>query len=396
MKLKLFILSLFLLILSACQTPVKYLDVTEYGVRFRKLPPLLGGGVSSGVGRPGEMMVIWPWDEVYVFDTAVQDISWGVVGAHSTQSSQSGAFGGVSQAARSQQTGDFGYVNTRALDGNEVALAITVRFKISNDPEKLVYLVQNVAESNEEVRDLVVAAARADIRTYMNELRTSDFLNVDERYKAINKVTASLQKRLGDYGIDVQAVNLNDFRFERVLADGSVDTSYQDRLKEIQKLGEDAQREMQRIETVEAKKQQELNDAQAIYNRQVAEAKGYLEQAKLRGDAYFSSRENEAKGIRTRGEAQVKGLIEQINALNGPGGEAILKLDLAKSLMRTDPKFIIMDSGAGAQGLDVKRVDTNQLLNQLGLMEALAPDKKQDTQQVAKETEKQDSTQGGN
>lgn len=364
MKIKILLIGLIITLLAGCQPPVKYLGASEYGVKFRRLPPFIGGGVSRSVGRPGEMMLIWPWDDVYVFETSVQDISWGIGGSSTQQASQSSGLG---------------YVNTRALDGNEVALAVTVRFKISNDPEKLVYLVQNVGETNEELRDLVIAAARADIRSYMNELRTSDFLSVEERYKAVNKVVASLKRRLESYGIDIQGVNLNDFRFERVLADGSVDSSYQDRLKEIQKLGEDAQREMSRIETVEAKKQQELNDVQAIYNRQLAEADGYKEQAKLRGDAYFSARSNEAKAIRAQGEAQVKGMIEQINALNGPGGEAILKLDLARNLLKNDPKFVVLDSSANSQGMDVKRVDTNQLLSQLGLMEGVQPSEKRNT-----------------
>ena len=65
-----------------------------------------------------------------------------------------------------------GYVQTRALDGNEVALAVTVSYKIRTEPAALRRLIQKVALTNQRVENIVVAAARADIRTFMNELKT--------------------------------------------------------------------------------------------------------------------------------------------------------------------------------------------------------------------------------
>jgi hypothetical protein len=299
------------------------------------------------------MAIVYPWDSIYRFDTSVRDVSWG------------GNKDGVSGV------GDF--VHTRALDGNEVALAVTVRYRLSTDPEALVRLLQEVATSNEEIRDLVVSVGRAEIRTKMNALRTSEFLDEQSRYAAVDSVKAAMVERLGPYGIEVLRVALDGYRFERALRDGTIDSSYQEKLTEIQKLREDTEREKLRIDTIRAKKQQEFNETQAGVNRQVAEAEGFKKQAALRGDAYYESRANEAKAITAQGKAEVEGLIEQINALSGPGSEAILKLELAKSLIKSDPKFVVLDSAGDGGGLDVKRLDTNDLLAQLGAFEALAP-----------------------
>jgi hypothetical protein len=265
-----------------------------------------------------------------------------------------------------------GYVNTRALDGNEVALAVTVAYQISPDPEKLVHLVQNVATSDRQVRELVVAVARADIRTHMNYLETSAFLEDRQRYEAVDKVRESMNARLEPLGVLVRRVNLNDFRFERVMEDGTVDSSYQDKLKEIQRIRQDTERERQRSKTVKAKKEQELNEAQAEVNRKIAESNGFLDQARFRAMP-ISIRKNDAKAILATGKAQVTGLIEQVNALSGPGGAAILKLELAKQLMLHEPSFVVMDEAQGAQGIGVRKTDTNELLKQIGILDAPVP-----------------------
>ncbi|RIL09099.1 MAG: hypothetical protein DCC75_07375 [Proteobacteria bacterium] len=337
-------------LLAGCQQ----MGPTEVGVKFRKLPAPLGG-LSHKVISPGEMAILMPWDSVYRFDTSVKDVSW-----------PDKSSGRDSHGHRLQ------YVNTRALDGNEVALAVTVRYRVSTDPEKLMSLVQHVASNNEGVRDLVISVARADIRTHMNELRTSAFLDEESRYAAIDKVRSSMSRRLAEYGIEISRVILDDFRFERLLKDGSIDASYQEKLTEIQKLREDTERERSRIETVKAKKDQEFKILQASVNRQVAEADGYKQQAVLRGNAYFESKSNEGKGILALGKADVEGVRKQVEALGGPGGRSILRLEIARQLERAQPKFVLMNEGKSAQGLAVQRVEANDLLTQLGVFEGMS------------------------
>lgn len=352
---KIFIAVLLLGAFAGCQQ----MDPTEYGVVFRRLPPFIGGGVAKNVAKPGETIFVMPWDSVYRFDTKPKDVSWG------------------SQAKGKLSAEQTDYVFSRASDGNEVALAFTIRYQVSQDPSKLVQLVDSTATTEEDVQRIVIAVGRSAIRQRMNELHTSAFLDTNTRYAAVDKVRSSMREILEPSGIEVVQVNLDDYRFERKLRDGTIDTSYQQRLTEIQQLTEDTERERSRMETMKAQKDREQKAAEAKRNQLVAEADGYRTQAKLRGQAYLEARQNEAKAILAKGKAEAQGIIEQINALNGPGGEAILKLELAKQLKKGDPKFIALSRGKGGTAIDLSKIDTNQLLAQFGVAEGLKDDASQ-------------------
>ncbi len=365
------IVSALFFALIVCLCGCQQMGPTTVGVRFRNLPSNVGpielGGVSSDVIAPGQLALLLPWDRVYTFNTAVQDVSW--------PSSNDQEEGGRKE----------GFVNTRALDGNEVALAVTVRYRVVPKAEKLIQLVQSVARNDAEVRELVVSIARADIRTWMNELKTSAFLDEKERFAAVDKVRSTMAGRVERYGIEIQAVILDDFRFERLLKDGTVDGSYQEKITQIQKLREDTERETYRKETVRAKKQEELNSVQAVVNRQIAEAEGYKQQAKLRGDGYFEYKSNEAKGVLISGKALVEGLKQQIEALSGPGATAILKLEIARNILAGNPKFIVLNQAKSGQGMAVQKLDTNEILQQLGVIEGLKEKTAEVTKQAADE-----------
>ena len=362
---KLILFSTLIISLSGCDTGFQQMGPTEYGVKFRMLPPTLGGGIAKKVVRPGEMAIIWPWDSIYRFDTSVKDVTWGAPSGKT-------------------DVPEGNYVYTRAADGNEVALAVTVRYRVAAEPEKLRELARTVATSNSQIEDIVVAIARSDIRTSMNELKTSEFLEKEARYRGVDKAKSLIDSRLNTYGIEIERVNLDDFRFERLLKDGKIDASYQEKLKEIQKTREETEREISRIDTVTAKKNQEYNTAQAEVNRVVQEAEGYKQQAMVRGDAYLQAKGNGAKAIKALGEAEVEGLTKQIKALSGPGGKALLKLELVKQLLKYDPKFIVVGEGASSEGIQVQRLDTNDLIGQIGILEGL--EKSKAKEQIAPDT----------
>ncbi len=333
------LLLVLLCILSGCQK----IGNREYGVRFWKLPPWLGGGISERIFRPGETVIDYPiLSSVYRFDAGVRDVSWG----------------------SDQQEAP---VQTRARDGNEVALAVTVSYKVIGEAQRIQKLIRTVGTTNEDVQRIVMSAARADIRTYMNELRTSEFILDEPRYKAVDRVRESLRERLEPLGVEILRVNLDGFTF---------DEQYEAKLKEIQQQREETEREKARIATVTAKKEQELNNMQASVNQMIEAAKGYRNQATARGDNFLLSKENRAKAITAKGEAEVEALLEQIEALSGPGGRALLKLEIVKQLMKEKPKFVVLNEGESGQSLNVNRLDTNDLIGQVGLLEGLREQEK--------------------
>lgn len=348
---------LLTLFVSACDTGVQHMGATEYGVRFRKLPPVLGGGVGSpsSVASPLQTIVVFPWESIYRFDTSPQYLSWG---------RGMGDAGGATQLVQNED------VHTRAKDGNEAALKLTVRYRIDPNPERLVRLVQEVSTNDAGVRDLVVSVVRSEIRTNMNRLRTAEFRDDKKRNDAVDSALAAARGTLSPWGIDVEAINLKQYRFVRLLQNGSEDTSYQDRLRDIQEKEQDIEGERTRIETVRAKKHTEYSEAESKYNSRIAEAKGYKEQSAYQGDAYYAAKANEAKAIKAEGTAEIEGLRQQIAALSGKGGRAMLRLEVAKQLSQGNPSFVAVNPGQNA-GIEVSKTDMNQLIQQLGVAEGL-------------------------
>jgi hypothetical protein len=322
------------------------MESTQVGVRFRNLPRFMGGGVSSRLMHPGQMVVVMPWDTVYRFTTSVQEVSWGPGRLHPD------------------------YISTRARDGNEVAVSVTVRYQLATEVEALRNMVENVSTNDAGVQDIVGVVVRADIRHYLNELSTAEFIKPEEKVKTIDRTKAAIQSRLEKYGIKVVSFNLETYKFERIRPDGSVDDSYQDKLDDINRMREETNLERARIATIVEQKKRRYNEVQAQVNRVVQEAEGSKQQAKLRGDSYLVAKKNEAEQILGSGKAEVAGTVERINALDGPGGKAILKLDIARQLQRNQAKFFVLNEGSQGQGLSVRRTDTNEILRQLGIQDA--------------------------
>ena len=347
--------------LTGCDTGVQHMGPTEYGVRFRKLPTFLGGGVgdASSVAFPLQTVVVMPWEDIVRFDTAPKYLRWG---------RDPGDVGEPGQVVQNED------VHTRALDGNEAALKVTLRYRIKPDPESLVSLAQRVATSDDQIRQLVIAVVRSEIRTFMNKLRTSEFRDDKKRNEMVDATLVAAQQHLAPLGIDIDSIALRQYRFVRLLTDGSEDTRYQDRLREIQELEQDIEGERSRIETVRAKKKKELLEAESLYNARISEAKGFKEQSAYEGNAYYAARENEAKAIAAEGSAQVEGLRQQIAALSGKGAEAMLRLEVAKQLSKSGAKFVAINPGKdkGNASIDLSKTDMNQLLQQLGIAEGMA------------------------
>jgi SPFH domain / Band 7 family len=336
-----------LILMSGCDTGIHKVEPSEYGIKFRKLPVLLGGGVSSSVVPPGELVIAFPWDSLYTFTTAVQEVSWG-------------------PGKKFDE-----YLNTRARDGNEVALAMTVRYQLSTRTDDLIRLVQSVATDDKGIEDLVVQVAGADIRYFMNELRTAEFIDPTARAQAIERIRKAMQDRLSRYFINVVMVTLDDFRFERALPDGTKDDTYQEKLDEIQKVNQETEREQSRIATIVASKQRAFNDEQARVNRVLEEAKGVKLQAEIRGENYLLARRNEAEAILTNGRREVEGVQAKIESLSGPGGRAILTLDVARGLREAKSKFFVVQEGNESNGVSVRKLDANKLIEQIGLIESM-------------------------
>lgn len=340
-----------LLFATGCDSGFQAMESTEHGVVFSALPPFLGGGVRNKILPPSAKEFILPWETLYRLDTGIQSVSWGAVGR-----------------GDSKEIEDF--VQTRALDGNEVNLSMTVRFRII--PEKLPYIIQYVGKDNERVAKIVSTIAKADVRTHMNTLRTEDFFNRSKLQIAVERVREALNARLRPEGIEVESVLYDSHLFARRLADGTLDTSYQDQINATERKKQETLQELARNATVEEEMKQKYAAAEGEFNQLKERADGELRQAKERGDAKFEALAKDAERVFHVGMAEVEGMKKSIEAMSGPGGAALLRLEVVKALIASNPKFVVLNSQGGANGVDLNKLDTNDLIRQLGIFAATA------------------------
>lgn len=343
-----------LLALTGCKLdPFEALGPTEHGVKFSALPPLLGGGIEDQVYGPRQKVMMMPWEQLYRMDTGLQTLTWGGLGEGDNKDVQD-------------------FVHTRAIDGNEVALAMTVTYRVV--PEKLGYVVQHVGVTSSDIRRLVTTLARADIRTEMNFLRTEDF-STTERQKKVHRVKEKMNEQLGPEGIEIVDVIYEKGLFYRQKADGSVDSSYQDQMNETEQTHQRTEQERNRLKTVEEEMKQKFTVAEGEFYRVREQADGQLRQAEQRASAKYDALKRDADRVMAVGVSELEGMKREIAALSGPGGRAIVRREIAKGLTESDPKMVVLEGSDSRQGgsIDVNRLDANELMHQLGLTEAAQP-----------------------
>ena len=310
---------------------MKTMDSTEVGVIYKSLPWGFGG--FKGYVNSGEMFIYSPlWTNIYTVDTKVKSISW------------------------SRDTS----LNTRAMDGNEVWLSVTVQYH--NDPSKVGIVLANIGSEDENIETALTAFSRGNIRAYLGELFTEHFYDNKMRYEKSEIAKNALNRALNPYGILIDTVIIDAHRFQ---------TEYQDKIDLTKTTEQQAQQMKNKIDTIRAKKKKEIQEMIAHVNKVVAKADGKTMQAKLRGDAYYDAKKAESKAILIEGKNEAEAIMKHIEALKRSGGASIIRLEIGKSLIDSKSKFFLIDKGDKSNGsgkLDFSKIDYNKFLDQMGLM----------------------------
>jgi hypothetical protein len=332
-----FLAALFLLLVGCKGTDslIASVEADQAAVVYRNLPLMLGGGLSTQIIRPGESEVLMPWESVIKLSTGIRELTW--------------------------EKDD--KLKTRTRDGNMLILEVMVRYRVDVSPESLTKLVQLIATSDQGVESMVSAVTRSDVRLYFNKLNTEDFLDRAAVEQIQIELEKAMSKRLNPYGIIIELFKMKDFHFQ---------AAYQNLLDDIQEAKETTSKIEQKKATVLALKKKKIKEAQEEINRLMQKASGELEMATIRGEQYYVQRQNEAKEILARGQAEVAELEARLKALSGPGGANMLKIEIVKGLLKSNPKFVVLNQGKsdGSQ-MNVRKIDANQLLQQLGLLEGM-------------------------
>jgi regulator of protease activity HflC (stomatin/prohibitin superfamily) len=308
---------------------------TEVGVRTRKL---FGPGVEDKVYQAGAGYFFFPLiNDWTTYDTSFQTLE----------------MKGEGDSERSA-------LSFKTREGNDLRVDIRIMYRLIRD--KVVYIRQNVAASNEELRDkVVVPIARSHTRDFLGELSTQEFYTAETRNAACDKTKEGLRKLLEPYGVELLEVGLMDYSFTK---------KYQAVLNE--KIN--AEQDMLRIEKqILAEKEQNakiLNDARAQVNEQLTRVDAEYTNAVAQADAYFDQQVALAKAILREGENTAAIITRERESLSSQGGETKVKMAILEAIAG---KRIIMVPYGGGNALQLQSFNLNDFLQLKGLENVTTP-----------------------
>ena len=322
---------IFLLVtvlLAGCEAPV--VEPTQRAVRFRVLPPYLGGGISSIIEQPGKV-IRWPWDVLYLVDVHEQTLSL--------------------EKDRA--------VRTALPNGNPAALEAALRFKVSESPEALENFVQRVGTESERLEALLEAQLHDAAARAAAEYGAADINNPSIKQNVEAVILTELQRRLRYTGITPLGVQVFLKPYENTLP-----KEQERHVAELRDVQEKVARYKEDLAQLRSAHDRSFLQTKMEVEETIGRARAEAERIRQRADADYRLKEAEAQAMQKAAELEVEGLRERINALSGPGGRALLKLELSKQLLKENPKFAVVESEG-----NISHTDTNQLLEQMKVFE---------------------------
>jgi len=326
-------LAVLSLVLPACMT--KTTGPTEVGVRTVKIGIFKKKGVEDKFYPPGGTYFFLP----YVNDWNTFDIK-----LHNMEMTFSDERG--DRKSRDD-------LLFKTIDGNDISLDVIISYRI--DPQKAPFILQHVAPTDEELNDNIVrTVARSSPRDIFGELRSEEFYVSEKRGEKADRAREELNQILNPYGVIVEKVATKDYRFNPEYQKAIEARKMADQMAEKNKSATRAAREEYLAK---------LEEAQGEINKMVAQADGEFLKAKIEADAHYDQQQSIAQAIEAEGKAEAEGIKKLNEALSGPGGEVMVKLQLAEAMK--GKRILLLPISGG--GLDLRTTDVNRLLEVYGL-----------------------------
>lgn len=326
-----------LLLLNGCMYKT---GSTEVGVRTVKWSLFGQKGVQEEVYQPGSTHFFLPFvNDWHTFDTRVQILE-------------------MTTAAESGDRPTDDDLRFKTVDGNDIGLDVVVTYRI--DPKLAAKILQEVATDDLALREGIVRTiSRSKPRDIFGELVTEEFYIATERDKKSDEVRQRLNEILNPYGVVVDQVNTNNYRFNE---------KYEAAIAERKLADQEAERLKSETRAKEAEYLTKVEEAKAEVETMMANALGEYERAVIEADAYYKQQELLAEAILAEGRATAEGVRKLNEALAGSGGEAMVKMKIAEAL--AGKRILMLPVGGG---VDLRTTDMNQLLQLYGVKALAAP-----------------------
>lgn len=257
------------------------------------------------------------------------------------------------------RTGDDS-IRFKTKDGNDVSISMVVGYRI--DPKKIDYIIQYVAQSNEEIKDKIVRPiVRSALRDSYGILGTDEFYDTTKRNAITDAAKNSLVAKLESYGLIVERVDYRGHWYENP----DYQTALQDKkTAEANTLNlEDAI--LARVEENTTL----LNNAQGQVNKDKADADGRFSQAKIIADAKLTKQINEANAIKKEADSIASGIRAEAKAMLSGGGETLVQMELIKALQ--GKPITMVPTNEGGSGIGLQTLDINRFLEVQGIRKTI-------------------------
>jgi regulator of protease activity HflC (stomatin/prohibitin superfamily) len=241
----------------------------------------------------------------------------------------------------------------KTIDGNDISLDVVISWRI--DPQQAPKILREVARDMGELKDNIVrTVTRSKPRDLFGELQTEEFYHPEKRKVQADTCIKELNTILNPYGVIIEQVGLNDYRFN---------PEYQKAIEDRKVADQTAEKNKSQTKAQEEANLRKIEEAKGEVGRMKAEADGEFERAKLEADAYYAQQKSLAEATLAEGKADAEAITRMNEALAGSGGESLVKLAIAEAL---SGKRIVMVPSSG-NGLDVRQTDVNEFLQMYGL-----------------------------
>ncbi|MBL7077709.1 MAG: hypothetical protein ISS31_09580 [Kiritimatiellae bacterium] len=232
----------------------------------------------------------------------------------------------------------------KTVDGSDVYVDLKVQYRINTDMAEAIILTSGPGEQYKQkwARDYI----RYISRNYLGELTTEEFYDSNKRDAKVDLARAECNKRLERFGIRIDHILIPRrphfyAEYEEMIkkkkeADQTVQAQQSKALAAKQKQETETVQETNRknvaVEQFEGKMQQNVIAAEAEADRTMKQGDAYYEQKTIAAEAEFYQLQKRAEAITAQKAAEAAGIKALREALEGPGGANMVKLEYARKL----------------------------------------------------------------
>jgi regulator of protease activity HflC (stomatin/prohibitin superfamily) len=158
------------------------------------------------------------------------------------------------------------------------------------------------------------------------------------------KAKDELVATLAPYGLIIDMLQVQQHRF---------DPEYQAAINAQKQAEADVQTLVEQQKNIAVQKKSELEAKRSEWNRKLEDARGEAGRVRNEADGYYQAQTNQAKATVAGAQAEAEGIRKEAEALSKMGGDAYVKMQLAKQFAG---KRILVVPGANVSTLDVNKM----------------------------------------